>query len=176
MNPAVAVALLASLTTSGAMAQSGFDPATLDLAAIIACEADIPTYSALVFHLAMEPDALATLGWAEIDSRNPFLRQFDLPVPVDVFGRSASQIVFSATGPLAILRDVDASSLAATLGVTQVSAAPGQFLGETVIFEAVEEDGDAGMTFDTRIALNVSTVDTHPGVVLAGCSYRIEIR
>lgn len=31
------------------------------------------------------------------------------------------------------------------------------------------------MTFATRISLNVSTVETHPGKVLAGCSYKIEV-
>ncbi len=177
MKPVFAAALLlASTTTGSGSAQDGFDPAMPDLAAIIGCEADIPTYSALVFHLSMEPDAVDTLGWTELESGNPFLRQFDLLRPIEVFGHSASQIVFSAAGPLAILHGVDATTLAASLGAEPAPAAPGQFLAEKVIFEEVEEDEDAGMTFDTRIALNVSTVDTHPGVVLAGCSYRIEIR
>ncbi|RWM91588.1 MAG: hypothetical protein EOR84_20380 [Mesorhizobium sp.] len=35
-------------------------------------------------------------------------------------------------------------------------------------------DVPTGMTFSTRIALNVTTVDSHPGKVLAGCSSALD--
>ena len=35
---------------------------------------------------------------------------------------------------------------------------------------------DLGMTFETRVALNVSTLDSHPGKTLVGCSYKVEVR
>ena len=54
------------------------------------------------------------------------------------------------------------------------SASPDKFLGEK---EIVEESGEeAGITLKTRIALNVSTVGSHPGKTLGGCSYQIEVQ
>ena len=65
-----------------------------------------------------------------------------------------------------------AEELAARLGVVPVTASPGQFLGEKAIFDETEESD--GVKFHTKVALNVSTVESHPGKVLAGCSYVIE--
>jgi hypothetical protein len=31
------------------------------------------------------------------------------------------------------------------------------------------------MTWKTKISLNVSTVESHPGKTLAGCSYRVDM-
>jgi hypothetical protein len=38
------------------------------------------------------------------------------------------------------------------------------------------KDEHLGMTFETRVALNVSTLDSHPGKTLVGCSYKVEVR
>ena len=51
---------------------------------------------------------------------------------------------------------------------------PEKFLGEKVVVESSEEAG--GVTFATRIALNVSTVESHPGKTLAGCSYTLDVK
>ena len=73
-----------------------------------------------------------------------------------------------------VLDGVPPQELADKLGVAAVVASSEKFLGEKVIVEKSEEDG--GITLKTRIALNVSTVDSHPGKTLAGCSYQIEVQ
>jgi hypothetical protein len=73
-----------------------------------------------------------------------------------------------------VLDGVPPQELADKLGVAAVVASPEKFLGEKVVVEKSEEDG--GITLKTRIALNVSTVDSHPGKTLAGCSYQIEVQ
>ena len=151
-----------------------FDPAALDLAALIECRADVPAYNGFALWLAGEPGAAERLGWKEVASGNPFLREYELPTRIRVFGRETASIVFTATGPMAVLDDVFAPDLAQALGVTAQISTPEKFLGEKVVVESSEEPD--GMTFATRIALNVSTVESHPGKTLAGCVYTLDVK
>jgi hypothetical protein len=163
--------VLTSPVTAGA---EDFGPASLDLATLIECRADVPTYNGLALWLSGEPGAADRLGWKEVPSGNPFLRQYQLPAPVHVFGRDAGTIVFTATGPMAVLDGIAAPELARQLSVPATISTPDKFLGEKVVAESTEDIG--GVTLSTRITLNVSTVDTHPGKTLAGCSYVLDVK
>lgn len=151
-----------------------FDPSSLDLARMIACEMTARDYNQFAMWFAVEPDAPGKLGWTPVESDNPLLGQFALPQPIEVFGHEVDTIVFTGTGPLALLSAISPRELAASLGVTAVVDTPEKFLGEKTLLERTEEAG--GATTETKVSLNVSTVDTHPGVTLAGCSYRIEVK
>lgn len=155
-----------------AMAED-FDPASLDLAALIECRADVPAYNGFALWLAGEPDAARKLSWKEVPSGNPFLNQYRLPAPVHVFGRETGTIAFTATGPMAVLDGIAAPDLARQLDVPATVSTPNKFLGEKIMAESTEDTG--GVRLSTRITLNVSTVDSHPGKVLAGCSYAIDV-
>lgn len=163
--------LLAGLAAAGA---EEFDPTSLDLAALIECRADVPAYNGFALWLSGEPGAAEKLGWKEVTAGNPFLRQYELPATVGVFGRETAAVVLTATGPMAVFDDVSAPDLARALGVTAQISTPDKFLGEKVLVESSEEAD--GMTFSTHIALNVSTVNSHPGKVLAGCSYALDVK
>ena len=165
------LALLVFLATP-AMAEN-FDPASLDLAALIECRADVSAYNGFALWLSGEPGAAGTLGWKEVPSGNPFLAQYQLPAPVHVFGRDTGTIVFTATGPMAVLDGIAAPELARQLSVPATISTADKFLGEKVVAENTDPAG--GVTMATRITLNVSTVDTHPGQTLAGCSYVIDV-
>ncbi len=143
-----------------------------DIAALIECRADVQAWGALAFPLSEGPAGAEAMGWKERASDNPFLKEYDLAPPVAVFGRSTRRVAMTATGPMAVLESVAPEALAAELGVTPTIATEHKFLGEKVVLEKSETS--EGIRFDTRIALNVSTVDTHPGLVLAGCSYVVE--
>lgn len=143
-----------------------------DIAALIECRADVQAWGALAFPLMEGPAVAESMGLKERASDNPFLKEYDLAAPVTVFGRSTSRIAMTASGPMAVLDDVRPEVLAAELGVMPTIATPQKFLGEKVVMEKSETS--EGMRFDTRITLNVSTVDTHPGLTLAGCSYVVE--
>ncbi|RUU84583.1 hypothetical protein EOD03_11820, partial [Mesorhizobium sp. M7A.T.Ca.TU.009.01.1.2] len=60
------------------------------------------------------------------------------------------------------------------LNVMAVFSTPQKFLGEKVVVHSTEES--EGLTFSTDVKLNVSTVESHPGKTLAGCSYTLEIK
>lgn len=168
------LAPLLALFCPAATFAGDFDPASVDLAALIECRADAPGYNGFALWLAGEPCATGTLGWKEIPSENPFLRQYRLPVPLHVFGLETTAIVFTATGPMAVLDGVAAPELARKLAIPATISTPDKFLGERVVIDETEVAD--GVTFATRIALNVSTVDSHPGKVLAGCSYAIDVK
>jgi hypothetical protein len=153
-----------------ASAQS--DNPAADLPGLIECRTDAKAWGALAFSLMGDPGTAEALGWKERASDNPFLKEFDLPSAIGVFGRSTRRIAITGTGPLAVLDGVAPDVLAAELGITPTISTPGKFLGEKLVVESSEEG--EGARFHTRIALNVSTVDTHPGLVLAGCSYIVE--
>ncbi|MCA0035194.1 hypothetical protein [Mesorhizobium sp. B263B2A] len=161
------------LLATPAMAED-FDPASLDLAALIECRADVPAYNGFAFWLAGEPGAADRLGWKEVPSGNPFLRQYQLPAPVHVFGRETGTVVFTATGPMAVLEGIAAPDLAWQIGAPATVSSPDKFLGEKVVAESTEDTG--GVSLATRITLNVSTVESHPGKTLAGCSYALDVK
>lgn len=164
------LAVLAGLAVAKA---DDYNPASLDLAALITCKVDVPAYNSFALWLTGEPGAAQKLGWKEVASGNPFLRQYQLPAPVHVFRHETATIVFTATGPMAVLDGIAASDLARELDVPATVSTSDKFLGEKVVTESTEDTG--GISLSTRITLNVSTVDTHPGKTLAGCSYAIDV-
>lgn len=156
------------------VAAGDFDLASLDFAALIECRANVPAYNGLALWLAGEPDVGQTLGWKEAASGNPFLRQYELPAPIHVFGRDTGTIVFTATGPMAVLDGIAAPDLARQLDVPATVSTPDKFLGEKVVAESSEDA--SGVSLATRITLNVSTVESHGGRTLAGCSYTLDVK
>jgi len=169
--------LVASLALPfAASAQEDLDPATIDLAKLIECQTyDVPSYNTLAFWLAGDEGAKARrhLGFTEVKAGNPFLKEYRLAQPITVFGRATSRVVFSSSGPLAVLDEADPHALAKALKVETAYDTPAKFMGERVISATKEKVGES--TFSTRISLNVSTVTSHPGKTLAGCSYRLDV-
>ncbi|WP_274627277.1 hypothetical protein [Arvimicrobium flavum] len=168
------IAVLGAAACSAPAAAQDFDPAGLDLAAMIRCDMDARDYNAFAMWFATNPDAAARLGWSAADSQNPFLGQYSIETPVEVFGHATRDIAFTSTGPLAVLKDVAPRELAGTLGVDPMIDTPEKFLGQKILEEKTEDVG--GTTIETTVVLNVSTVDTHPGATLAGCSYSVEVK
>jgi hypothetical protein len=163
-----AVAALALLPAVAA-AQGDQPP---DLAALIECRADLQAWNGPAFSLMGGPGAVEALGWTARPSDNPFLQEYDLPAPIHAFGRETSRIALTATGPMAVFGGMSPAGLATELGVTPIVTSPEKFVGEKVVVDKREDDG--GTVLVTRVTLNVSSVTTHPGLTLAGCSYVLE--
>lgn len=170
------VAALALPCSALAQAEEDFDPATVDLVKLIECQTyDVPSYNALAFWLAGTEgaDARRHLGFTEVKSANYLLKEYRLAKPVTVFGRQTSRVAFTNSGPMAVLDDADPRPLAKALNVEAVIDAPTKFMGERVISQTSEKIG--ANTIGMRVSLNVSTVSSHPGKTLAGCSYRLDV-
>lgn len=172
----IAAFLLSAPASHAATAEQ--DPSKIDLAKLIECTTyDVPSYNSFGMWLTGPESAVAMkqFGISELPSNNPFLREFQLATPLSVFGRQTSRIVFASSGPLAVLDEPDPHPLAKALGVTAAVDQPNKFLGAKEILSSKEQLENSDTVLDTRISLNVSTDDAHPGKTLAGCSYSIEV-
>jgi hypothetical protein len=173
----VGATCLAPAVTFARDADGSIDPATIDLAKLIECQTyDVPSYNALAFWLAGDESAQARahLGLTEEKTANFMLKAYALKAPITVFGRQTRHIVFNSSGPMAVLDEADPHPLARQLDIQPAIDQPGKFLGEREI-SATSDKGETGFTYKTRITLNVSTVTSHPGKTLAGCSYAFEM-
>ena len=145
-------------------------PEPVDVAALIECRGTMADFAR--FGGAMTEGA-PRLGWRRIDGANPFLAEYRLPAPIVVFGRSTDHVAFAGPGILAVIDEPDPARIAGPLGVAD--QAPGaKFLGEKVVREDAGGD-ESGLGLVSRITLNVSTVDSHPGKTLAGCRYDVDM-
>ncbi|MBB3287238.1 MULTISPECIES: hypothetical protein [unclassified Rhizobium] len=154
------------------------DPSKIDFAKLIECTTyDVPSYNEFAMWLTGPESAKAMklFGISELSSDNPFLREFQLSAPLTVFGRQTNRVAFASTGPLAVLDEADPHSLAKQLGVTAAVDRPNKFLGEKEILSRKDQQENSDTVLHTRISLNVSTDEAHPGKTLAGCSYSIEV-
>jgi hypothetical protein len=161
--------MLAALA-SGVAPAAAKDKQGPDLAKIIECRANMTEYHDL--GTALGADLKGTeLGWKRLERQpNPFVTEFQLPRSVKVFGHSTKRIALTGSGVLAILDDVKAEALAAQLRLEPVAVAPGR----SILARIVKQDADA--VASTTIRLNVSTIDSHPGKVLAGCEYQVSVK
>lgn len=163
----IQIGLLIGVLTSISSGASGADPA-----AMIECRSDMAGYQAFVEETAAE---VPLAGWTKVKGSNPFLTEYRLDRPVTVFGRATSRVAFAGSGVLALFENVDVKEIAGRLGVANDFGGRSKFLGEKILQSTVEEDKALSSRFTTVVALTVSTVDTHPGVVFAGCSYRVDV-
>jgi hypothetical protein len=172
----------ACLAPVSALAQDAaadeFDPATIDLAKLIECRTyDVPSYNALAFWLVGDEaaQARAQFGLTEEKTANFMLKAYALKAPITVFGRQTRHIVFNSSGPMAVLDEADPHPLARELKIEPAIDVPAKFLGEREIATTTDKGEAGGFTYKTRVTLNVSTVTSHPGKTLAGCSYTFEM-
>ncbi|WP_165184899.1 hypothetical protein [Caulobacter soli] len=181
MRRSLCVALLGAAClapVSALAADTEIDPATLDLAKLIECRTyDVPSYNALAFWLVGDEGAQARahFGLTEEKTDNFMLKAYALKAPLTVFGRQTRHIVFNSSGPMAVLDEADPHPLAKQLEIQPAIDQPGKFLGEREISTTTDKGKAGGFTYKTRITLNVSTVTSHPGKTLAGCSYTFEM-
>lgn len=161
----IAVLLMASPASSQ---EDGYT-----LADMLECRVGQAEYGMMATAIAADPKAAGDYGLIERESPNPLLLEFNTSEPVTAFDMNTSRIAFASSGILGLFEGADARKLASRLGVNAAVDSGDKFLGEKLVSETVEDDVGLDMRFRTRIALNISTVDTHPGVVLAGCTYTV---
>ncbi len=176
-------------------AEDEFDPLAVSLEDAINCRLDARTYNGFALNVGGDDGVAKARKWRLIKTDNPFLNEYQLPAPVSVAGMRTARIAFSSSGVLAVLDLVDPKPLAKAeqieneadpailfkgMGLTpeQIKALPGgnKFLGEREIVSKEEKDEKIGLIFTTKVKRSISTVSSHPGKTLYGCSYRVDFR
>jgi len=176
LAPTLMLLLLAGPVRADESSGYEMDPSSLALADIITCKLkDVPTWNGFAFWFHDNAEAKRHFGMTAMEGNNPFLSEYRLATPLTLFGRTTDRVAFSNSGLMAVFPEVAPQALAKELGVTPVIDAPGKYLGERTVVEAPFDGGSSIFQGTSKISLNVSTVTSHPGMVLAGCSYRIDI-
>uniref|UniRef100_UPI00333E60F4 hypothetical protein n=1 Tax=Castellaniella defragrans TaxID=75697 RepID=UPI00333E60F4 len=142
-----------------------------DLAQVLTCEGDRETYKRLANALTKvyynDPSDPALTGWKKVEG-NPYVAEFTMPTPVDIYGHSASTLIMAGDGIMAVLNGDLVDSLSKQLNL-RVSDVP---LASHIRTRAVQSlDLGHGMRVD--VTQTVSTITSHPGKTLVGCEYRL---
>ena len=163
LSPAVAAAADGAATKAAAP----------DLSALIECRlghADFMAYMPVL----QDPLKAVALGWRPLPQSNPFMVEYRLNAPVTVFGRSSDHIAFAGEGVVAVLDLPDPRVLARELRLETAIDTPQKVLAGKEARATVLDGPDGSPGWVETAVINVSTVDSHPGKTLAGCSYSLD--
>ena len=192
---------LALVCASPGQADDDFDPITVDVADAINCHIDARTYNRFALSLGSDEDkGAARRKWRKIKGTNPFMNEYRLPKPIPITGEYATDhIALTSSGIMAVLDLVDPAGLAKSEAIANAADATSlldgfvedgvltpneakamprtnKFLGKRVLVDETERDDRLDLSFHTEIKRVISTVTSHPGKTLYGCSYKIEIQ
>jgi hypothetical protein len=154
--------------------QSHAQDATVDLAALIECRQSVSDFAQLA-PIAADPLKALAQGWRPQPQTNLFMAEYRLNQPVTVFGHSTDHIAMAGATIVALLDLPDPRPLARELELEEALDTP-----EKVIFgrELVSRDvidAKTGEALIESVILGVSTVKSHPGKTLAGCTYSLDL-
>ncbi|WP_294211907.1 hypothetical protein, partial [uncultured Sphingomonas sp.] len=90
------------MPTGVATAQEDPDPMAIDVADVIECRVDAPTFNALALSLDGEDKIADRRKWTKIPSKNMMLAEYQLPAPITVAGHyTTRRIALTSSGMLA---------------------------------------------------------------------------
>ena len=156
------------------LASSGACAADLDLSALIECRQGVADHAALTSALATPLDAVAH-GLAPLPQANPFMTEYRLARPLTVFGHAAGQIAVAGASVMAVLDLPDPRALAATLQLEAAVDQADKFMAGRELVSRDVTDPVTGEAQIESVILSVSTVKSHPGKTLAGCTYSLDL-
>lgn len=166
-------ALAAALPAAAADPGSAPAPA-IDLPALLECRQRVADFAA-VGPLLADPLKAVAQGWRPLPQSNLFMREYELVRPIQVFGHSTTRIAFAGASAMAILDLPDPRPLAKQLQLEAAVDTPDKAMfGREVVSRDVT-DPKTGEPMIESIILSVSTVKSHPGQTLAGCSYSLDL-
>ncbi|HWW27407.1 MAG TPA: hypothetical protein VNZ85_16100 [Caulobacter sp.] len=175
MKSMVALAVLVSCSAAAVNAAetAPFDPATVDLADILACKIDGGHYVGFAMSVSDDdsPGGAKARGWVRLPPPSPTFSSYRLPEPLNVFGHATRTVAFKGSAMLAVLDLPDAAALGAQQGVTNVLAGSGRFMGERLVDDSTRVDPETGFRFKNRSVLRITTNPAFPGKTLIGCEY-----
>ena len=171
MNAVRSTSLLSLLLITAGSANA--QPA-IDLPALIECRQSVSEFAALA-PIANDPLKAVALGWRPLPQGNLFMAEYMLNTPISVFGHSADHIAMAGGTVIAILDMPDPRPLAKQLDLETGYDAPDKFMAGRELVSRDVNDAKTGEALIESIILGVSTVKSHPGKTLAGCTYSLDL-
>jgi hypothetical protein len=144
-----------------------------DLVGLLACKKSIADWGQLVT-AASEPATVKKWGWREKAVGSGQLKLFELRKPIVLWGEKTSKIAISGSGVVALLKKHTVEQLVDELHLQPVWLGPNTRIFGKTVTSTSERSGDTSIA--SKISLSVSTSPEFPGLVLAGCSYSVEVQ
>ncbi len=148
--------------------------AALDLPALIECRQGLADYNALAPVVADPLKAVAN-GLQPLPQTNAFMSEFRLATPLTVFGQRTEYLAIAGASIMAILDLPDPRPLARTLALEDGVDTPEKFMAGRELVSRDVTDPVTGEPMIESVILSLSTVKTHPGKTLAGCTYSLDL-
>lgn len=139
---------------------------------LLECRAAVGDYHQFVLEDFQNAAYQRRIGVTPVRQGNPFLNEYALGKPLDMAGYRFSHVVFSASGVMAILDEPDAAALAEKLQIPIAMRTSDKIMASQTVSETEMEPLEK-MRFWHRVSRELSTVSSHPGKTLLGCSYRV---
>ncbi|MFI8717863.1 hypothetical protein ACIGHF_08270 [Stenotrophomonas sp. NPDC077464] len=146
----------------------------LDLAALIECRQRVADYDAVAPVVADPLKAVAN-GMQPLPQNNPFMSEYRLARPLTVFGQATEYVAVSGASIMAILDVADPRPMAKALALEDGVDSPEKFMAGREVVSRDVTDPRTGEPMIESIILSLSTVKTHPGKTLAGCTYSLDL-
>ncbi len=160
--------LLCALAAPSAFATS------LDLPALIECRQGVAEQAALAPLLA-DPLKAVAQGLQPLPQGNQFMSEFRLASPITVFGQQTERVAVAGASVMAVLDQADPRPLAKRLALETGYDQDGKFMAGRELVSRDVTDPKTGEAQIESIILSVSTVASHPGKTLAGCTYSLDL-
>ncbi len=175
-RPACLCLLALFSTPAMAAAPTAAAPAAapLDLAALIECRQRVADYDAVAPVVADPLKAVAN-GMQPLPQNNQFMSEYRLATPLTVFGQRTEYVAVSGASIMAILDVADPRPMAKTLALEDGVDNPDKFMAGREVVSRDVTDPRTGEPMIESIILSLSTVKTHPGKTLAGCTYSLDL-
>ncbi|MEN5367312.1 hypothetical protein ABE571_13020 [Stenotrophomonas sp. TWI273] len=150
------------------------EAAPLDLTALIECRQSVSDYDAAAPVVADPLKAVAN-GLQPLPQTNQFMSEFRLAAPITVFGERAEYITVAGASIMAILDLADPRPLAKRLALEDGVDTPVKFMAGRELVSRDVTDPRTGEALIESVILSLSTVKSHPGKTLAGCTYSLDL-
>lgn len=156
------------------------DPTTAtqrpDLDALLECRSDVAHFAALVGPVD-DPLKAVALGWAPQPRGNPFMAEYRLNTRAQAYGYHSDWLAISGGTVMLVIDQQQASpqALASALELEVVVDEDGKFMAGRELVSRDRPDPDSGQMLIESAVLGVSTVDSHPGKLLLGCTYSLDV-
>lgn len=172
-------AALLSLPTATARAeavQERIAPALPPLDALLECRADIEQFSALIGPVD-DPLQAVALGWAPQPRSNPFMAEYRLNTPASAHGHQSDWLAISGGTVMLVLdqASITPQALAQALSLEVVVDEEDKFMAGREQVSRDRPDPQGGPMLIESAVIGVSTVNSHPGKILLGCTYSLDV-
>ena len=147
---------------------------SLDLPALIECRQGVAEQAALAPLLA-DPLKAVAQGLQPLPQGNQFMSEFRLASQITVFGQQTERVAVAGASIMAVLDQADPRPLAKRLELETGYDQDGKFMAGRELVSRDVTDPKTGEAQIESIILSVSTVASHPGKTLAGCTYSLDL-